>query len=95
MVLKGPRFRVSPIRDLCCGGVTCRGCFARCWSRACSWSLLLLPWLGHGKRHFSQHPTWVPVFVALDYLHQCPLICAKFLLQLPVGDDVFLLPLSF
>ena len=65
--------------------------------QACSWSLLLLlsSWFGHGKRHFSRHPAWVPVFVALDYLHQCSLICAEFLLQLPVGDDVFLLPLSF
>ena len=40
-------------------------------------------------------PARVPVLVALDHLHQRPFVGAKFLLQLSIGDDVFVLPLSF
>ena len=44
---------------------------------------------------FVDTPPRISVLVALYHLHQRSFIGAKFLLQLPVGDDVFVLPLPF
>ena len=94
MVLKGPRFHVSPVRTYVVVGLLVVAA-----SLATGVELVVGASSSSGlvitNGTFVAYPAWVSVLVALDHLHQRPLVGAKFLLQLPVGDDVLFLPLSF
>ena len=89
MVLKGPRFRVSPVRTFVVVGSLVVAVSLVVGASSPSSGLV------GTNGTLVDTPAWIPVLLTLYHLHQCSFVCAKFLLQLSVGDDVFVLLLSF
>ena len=89
MVLKGPKFCGSPVRTYVVVGSLAGAVSLTVGASSPSSGFVVI------NGTFCRYAARIPVLITLYHLHQRSFIRAKFLLQLRVGDDVLVLPLSF